>query len=160
MGSNGQLYSEKRTYLCVHLNDMLHSFGVIQRSTKHIIITICHFNRPFKRLLCRANYVQGIGKNSYCSSQNGAFNSTEGTGITPFQCLFCSFQATNNPGFYFIDCTFSVLGIGTLVIFVWRSMFALCDLLIYSTDPHLSALYSLVCLLSSYDFSTFSSNSF
>lgn len=61
-----------------------------------------------------------------------------------------SFQASNNPGFYFIDCTFSVLVIGTLVIFVWRSMFALCDLLIYSTDPSLSAFYSLVCIFSTF----------
>lgn len=53
-------------------------------------------------------------------------------------------KASSDPGFYFIDCAFSVLIIGTLVIFVWRCMFALCDHLIYPTDTNLSAWYSLV----------------
>lgn len=56
----------------------------------------------------------------------------------------CMTKASSDPGFYFIDCAFSVLIIGTLVIFVWRCMFALCDLLIYPTDINLSAWYSLV----------------
>lgn len=54
------------------------------------------------------------------------------------------FQPITDPGFFFTDCTFSVLVIGTLVVFVWRSMFALCDLLIYPTNESLSAFYSLV----------------
>lgn len=65
-----------------------------------------------------------------------------------FLFLFClcvqMIKASSDPGFYFIDCAFSVLIIGTLVLFVWRSMFALCDLLIYPTDLNLSAWYSLV----------------
>lgn len=59
-------------------------------------------------------------------------------------------KASSDPGFYFIDCAFSVLVIGTLVLFVWRSMFALCDLLIYPTDSNLSAWYSLVSVSSFY----------
>lgn len=59
----------------------------------------------------------------------------------------CMIKASSDPGFYFIDCAFSVLIIGTLVIFVWRSMFALCDLLIYPTDLNLSAWCSLVSAL-------------
>lgn len=61
--------------------------------------------------------------------------------------LIFYFKASSDPGFYFVDCAFSVLVIGTLVLFVWRSMFALCDLLIYETDQSLSAWYSLVSYL-------------
>lgn len=53
-------------------------------------------------------------------------------------------QATTEPAFYFLDCAFSVLVIGTLVVFVWRSLWVMCDLLIYPDEPSLSALGSLV----------------
>lgn len=60
-----------------------------------------------------------------------------------FQLLF---QASNQPAFYFIDCAFSVIVIGTLVVLVWRSLWVLCDLLIFPSEPTLSAWYSLVWL--------------
>lgn len=54
-------------------------------------------------------------------------------------------QATSEPGFFFVDCAFSVLVVGTLVVFVWRSVWVLCDLIIYPGDAAMSAWGSLVC---------------
>lgn len=60
------------------------------------------------------------------------------------KCVEFSLQASNQPGFYFIDCAFSVIVIGTLVVLVWRSLWVLFDVLIFPGDPILSAYYSVV----------------
>lgn len=54
------------------------------------------------------------------------------------------FQGSKEPGLYILDCSFSVLVIGTLVVFVWRGMWILCDLTIYTDDNTMSAWGSLV----------------
>lgn len=45
---------------------------------------------------------------------------------------------------YILDCLFSVLIVGTLVVFVWRGAWALIDLLLFPENEHLSAFGSLV----------------
>lgn len=53
-------------------------------------------------------------------------------------------QATDQPGLYILDCLFSVLVIGALVVFVWRGVWILCDLLIYPDDFVQSSWASMV----------------
>ncbi|XP_031623852.1 uncharacterized protein LOC116341117 isoform X2 [Contarinia nasturtii] len=52
-------------------------------------------------------------------------------------------HASKEPAFYFIDCAFSVIVIGTLVVLVWRSLWVIFDLLIFPREQTLSAWYSL-----------------
>ncbi|XP_031623853.1 uncharacterized protein LOC116341117 isoform X3 [Contarinia nasturtii] len=52
-------------------------------------------------------------------------------------------SASKEPAFYFIDCAFSVIVIGTLVVLVWRSLWVIFDLLIFPREQTLSAWYSL-----------------
>lgn len=60
--------------------------------------------------------------------------------------FFFLFQAKNEPFFYFIDCAFSVIVIGTLVVLVWRSLWVLFDLIIFPNDPDISGWYSVVSI--------------
>ena len=55
-------------------------------------------------------------------------------------------QGTRDPGLYVLDCLFSVLVIGSLVVFVWRGLWVLLDLTLFPGDPALSAFGSLVCI--------------
>lgn len=68
-----------------------------------------------------------------------------------FVAFIVSFQAAKEPGFYVIDCMFSVLVIGTLVVFVWRGLWVLCDLIIYPGELSLSSWGSLVSINKAYD---------
>uniref|UniRef100_A0A1L8D9T0 Putative conserved plasma membrane protein n=1 Tax=Nyssomyia neivai TaxID=330878 RepID=A0A1L8D9T0_9DIPT len=47
------------------------------------------------------------------------------------------------PLYYVLDCCFSVLIIGSLVVFVWRGVWVFLDLVLYPSDPKISAWYSL-----------------
>lgn len=47
-----------------------------------------------------------------------------------------------------MDCVFSVIVIGILVILVWRSLWVLFDLVIYPDDLATSAWYSVVSTFS------------
>lgn len=53
-------------------------------------------------------------------------------------------QSAQDPGLYILDCAFSVLVIGTLVVFVWRGTWVICDLVIYPDDTRMTAWSSLV----------------
>ncbi|XP_059619238.1 uncharacterized protein LOC132263474 [Phlebotomus argentipes] len=52
-------------------------------------------------------------------------------------------EGGHKPGLYVLDCAFSVLCVGTLVVFVWRGVWLLMDLYLFPTDTHLSAFLSL-----------------
>ncbi|KAJ6646417.1 hypothetical protein Bhyg_01628 [Pseudolycoriella hygida] len=52
--------------------------------------------------------------------------------------------SAQDPGLYILDCAFSVLVIGTLVVFVWRGTWVMCDLIIYPDDLRMTAWGSLV----------------
>lgn len=80
--------------------------------------------------------------------------------------LCCLLQGTREPGLYILDCLFSVLVIGSLVVFVWRGLYrdrletstvnyriffisitglwVLLDLKLYPEDPKASAWASSV----------------
>lgn len=58
--------------------------------------------------------------------------------------IFIYFQGSREPGLYILDCLFSVLIIGSLVVFVWRGVWVLFDLVLYPDDKGLSAFGSLV----------------
>lgn len=58
--------------------------------------------------------------------------------------IFCLSQGTREPGLYILDCLFSVLVIGSLVVFVWRGLWVLLDLRLFPEDKALSAWSSLV----------------
>uniref|UniRef100_V5GWX0 Uncharacterized protein n=1 Tax=Anoplophora glabripennis TaxID=217634 RepID=V5GWX0_ANOGL len=49
---------------------------------------------------------------------------------------------------YILDCLFSVLIVGTLVVFVWRGGWALLDIFVFPEDDVLSAWASLVSFIS------------
>ena len=53
-------------------------------------------------------------------------------------------QGSREPGLYVLDCLFSVLVVGSLVVFVWRGVWAFLDIMIYPDDKKLSAFCSLV----------------
>ncbi|KAL7044163.1 hypothetical protein ACKWTF_001810 [Chironomus riparius] len=53
-------------------------------------------------------------------------------------------DGTREPGLYIFDCLFSVLVIGSLVVFVWRGLWVLLDLKLFPEDPTLSAWASLI----------------
>uniref|UniRef100_U5ESC6 Putative fuseless n=1 Tax=Corethrella appendiculata TaxID=1370023 RepID=U5ESC6_9DIPT len=50
---------------------------------------------------------------------------------------------SRDPALYVLDCIFSVLVIGSLVVFVWRGLWVLLDLLLFPEEPSLSAFGSL-----------------
>lgn len=58
--------------------------------------------------------------------------------------LYSHCQATDQPGLYILDCLFSVLVIGALVVFVWRGVWILCDLCIYPDNVIQSSWASMV----------------
>lgn len=45
---------------------------------------------------------------------------------------------------FILDCLFSVLVVGTLVVFVWRGLWILVDMFLFPDDPELSAHGSLI----------------
>ncbi|XP_050089560.1 uncharacterized protein LOC126573456 isoform X1 [Anopheles aquasalis] len=51
---------------------------------------------------------------------------------------------SKDPGLYVMDCMFSVLVIGTLVVFVWRGLWVLLDLKLYPEDQGTSAWASVL----------------
>lgn len=53
-------------------------------------------------------------------------------------------QGTREPGLYVLDCLFSVLVVGSLVVFAWRGIWVFLDIMIYPDNKTLSALSSLV----------------
>lgn len=53
-------------------------------------------------------------------------------------------QVGERTSLYILDCLFSVLVVGTLVVFVWRGMWVLLDLFLFPEDEVLSAWSSLV----------------
>ncbi|GAB0100114.1 uncharacterized protein DMENIID0001_161060 [Sergentomyia squamirostris] len=52
-------------------------------------------------------------------------------------------EGVHKPGLYVLDCAFSVLCVGTLVVFVWRGVWLLMDIFLSPNDPELSAFLSL-----------------
>ncbi|XP_059617632.1 uncharacterized protein LOC132262382 isoform X2 [Phlebotomus argentipes] len=52
-------------------------------------------------------------------------------------------SGARQPLYYVLDCCFSVLIIGSLVVFVWRGVWVFLDLVLYPSDAKLSAWYSL-----------------
>uniref|UniRef100_A0A1B0CBC9 Uncharacterized protein n=1 Tax=Lutzomyia longipalpis TaxID=7200 RepID=A0A1B0CBC9_LUTLO len=53
-------------------------------------------------------------------------------------------KSIHKPGLYVLDCVFSVLFVGTLVVFVWRGLWLLTDILLFPNDKHLSTYSSLI----------------
>lgn len=53
-------------------------------------------------------------------------------------------QGSKQPGLYILDCMFSVLVIGSLVVFVWRGLWVLLDMKLFPEDKALSAWASVV----------------
>lgn len=53
-------------------------------------------------------------------------------------------DGTREPGLYIFDCLFSVLVIGSLVVFVWRGLWVLLDLKLFPEDQTTSAWASLI----------------
>ncbi|XP_070498973.1 uncharacterized protein [Chironomus tepperi] len=53
-------------------------------------------------------------------------------------------DGTREPGLYIFDCLFSVLVIGSLVVFVWRGLWVLLDLKLFPEDATVSAWASLI----------------
>nr|XP_019564762.2 uncharacterized protein LOC109432868 isoform X2 [Aedes albopictus]XP_019564763.2 uncharacterized protein LOC109432868 isoform X2 [Aedes albopictus]XP_019564765.2 uncharacterized protein LOC109432868 isoform X2 [Aedes albopictus]XP_019564766.2 uncharacterized protein LOC109432868 isoform X2 [Aedes albopictus]XP_019564769.2 uncharacterized protein LOC109432868 isoform X2 [Aedes albopictus] len=51
---------------------------------------------------------------------------------------------SKEPGLYVLDCMFSVLVIGSLVVFVWRGLWVLLDLQLFPEDHALSAWASVL----------------
>ncbi|XP_065088997.1 uncharacterized protein fusl isoform X2 [Ochlerotatus camptorhynchus] len=51
---------------------------------------------------------------------------------------------SKEPGLYVLDCMFSVLVIGSLVVFVWRGLWVLLDLKLFPEDHALSAWASVL----------------
>lgn len=57
---------------------------------------------------------------------------------------FFFFQLNEKASLYILDCLFSVLVIGTLVVFVWRGCWAMVDILLFPENVVWSAWGSLV----------------
>ncbi|XP_058819436.1 uncharacterized protein LOC131682175 isoform X1 [Topomyia yanbarensis] len=53
-------------------------------------------------------------------------------------------KGSKEPGLYVLDCFFSVLVIGSLVVFVWRGLWVLLDLMLFPEDRGLSAWSSVL----------------
>uniref|UniRef100_A0A1Q3FSF4 Putative conserved plasma membrane protein n=1 Tax=Culex tarsalis TaxID=7177 RepID=A0A1Q3FSF4_CULTA len=53
-------------------------------------------------------------------------------------------QGSKQPGLYILDCMFSVLVIGSLVVFVWRGLWVLLDMELFPEDKALSAWASVL----------------
>ncbi|CRK94388.1 CLUMA_CG007896, isoform C [Clunio marinus] len=53
-------------------------------------------------------------------------------------------SGVREPGLYILDCLFSVLVIGSLVVFVWRGLWVLLDLKLFPEDQKTSAWASLI----------------
>ncbi|XP_058446886.1 uncharacterized protein LOC131427576 isoform X2 [Malaya genurostris] len=53
-------------------------------------------------------------------------------------------SSSKEPGLYVLDCLFSVLVIGSLVVFVWRGLWVLLDLKLFPEDRALSAWSSVL----------------
>ncbi|XP_021700633.1 uncharacterized protein LOC5570910 isoform X1 [Aedes aegypti] len=53
-------------------------------------------------------------------------------------------EGSKEPGLYVLDCMFSVLVIGSLVVFVWRGLWVLLDLKLFPEDHALSAWASVL----------------
>ena len=53
-------------------------------------------------------------------------------------------QGSRETSLYVLDCLFSVLIVGTLVVFVWRGAWTILDLYLYPDSHCLSAWSSLV----------------
>lgn len=53
-------------------------------------------------------------------------------------------QGSREPGLYVLDCLFSVMVVGSLVVLVWRGVWVFLDILIYPDNKTLSAFSSLV----------------
>ncbi|XP_049301666.1 uncharacterized protein LOC125775166 isoform X1 [Anopheles funestus] len=53
-------------------------------------------------------------------------------------------KGSKDPGLYVLDCMFSVLVIGSLVVFVWRGLWVLLDLKLFPEDHGTSAWASII----------------
>jgi hypothetical protein len=53
-------------------------------------------------------------------------------------------QGSKEVSLYVLDCLFSVLIVGTLVVFVWRGAWTILDLYLYPTHLDWSAWISMV----------------
>jgi hypothetical protein len=53
-------------------------------------------------------------------------------------------QGSKETSLYVLDCLFSVLIVGTLVVFVWRGTWTILDQCLYPSHPHWSAWTSMV----------------
>ncbi|XP_058060505.1 uncharacterized protein LOC131211153 isoform X2 [Anopheles bellator] len=53
-------------------------------------------------------------------------------------------KGSKDPGLYVLDCMFSVLVIGSLVVFVWRGLWVLLDLKLFPEDHGASAWASVI----------------
>lgn len=53
-------------------------------------------------------------------------------------------SGSKQPGLYILDCMFSVLVIGSLVVFVWRGLWVLLDMELFPEDKALSAWASVL----------------
>jgi hypothetical protein len=65
-------------------------------------------------------------------------------------CLYCgvncvlTVQGSREASLYVLDCLFSVLIVGTLVVFVWRGAWTILDLYLYPQHADCSAWTSMV----------------
>ncbi|XP_047507037.1 uncharacterized protein LOC125050974 [Pieris napi] len=53
-------------------------------------------------------------------------------------------KSSKETALYILDCVFSVTVVGSLVVFVWRGLFALIDIYLYPDDPAKSCWTSLI----------------
>jgi len=56
-------------------------------------------------------------------------------------------QGSRETSLYVLDCLFSVLIVGTLVVFVWRGAWTILDLCLYPSHQNWSAWTSMVSTL-------------
>ncbi|XP_050089561.1 uncharacterized protein LOC126573456 isoform X2 [Anopheles aquasalis] len=81
--------------------------------------------------------------NSFCNVAGAPFVNDSPSGYFNVPTYFKA-KGSKDPGLYVMDCMFSVLVIGTLVVFVWRGLWVLLDLKLYPEDQGTSAWASVL----------------
>lgn len=80
---------------------------------------------------------------SFCNVAGAPFVNDSPKGYFDVPTYFKS-KGSKDPGLYVLDCMFSVLVIGSLVVFVWRGLWVLLDMKLFPEDPGTSAWASII----------------
>ncbi|XP_041775608.1 uncharacterized protein LOC121595593 isoform X3 [Anopheles merus] len=80
---------------------------------------------------------------SFCNVAGAPFVNDSPDGYFDVPTYFKS-KGSKDPGLYVLDCMFSVLVIGSLVVFVWRGLWVLLDLKLFPEDHGTSAWASII----------------